>query len=59
MDQSEFEKRIKEICKEFDERVEDVGLAQARAELAKALAEAEWTCHDKDKVIKDLIDFEA
>lgn len=39
--QSEVIKRIEEICKEFDSRVEKVGLEVARTELAKALAEAE------------------
>ena len=34
-------KRVEEICKEFDDRLEEVGLPFARLELAKALAEAE------------------
>ena len=34
-------KRVEEICREFDDRLEDVGLLFARLELAKALAEAE------------------
>lgn len=33
--------RIEKICKEFDDRVEVVGFAIARLELAKALAESE------------------
>jgi hypothetical protein len=41
MDQHKVVTRIEEICKEFDARVEVVGLAIARLELAKALAEAE------------------
>ena len=41
MNQSEVVARIEEICKEFDSRVEVVGLAIARLELAKALAESE------------------
>jgi hypothetical protein len=39
--QSKIIKRIEQICIEFDARVEVVGLAIARLELAKALAEAE------------------
>lgn len=39
--QSSIVKRIKEICDEFDDRVNSVGLSFARAELAKALAETE------------------
>lgn len=41
MTQSEFVKRIEEICIEHDARVEKVGWAIARLELAKALAECE------------------
>jgi hypothetical protein len=41
MNQSDTVKRIESICKEFDNRVEVVGLAIARLELAKALAESE------------------
>ena len=41
MNQLEVVTRIEEICEEFDSRVEVVGLAIARLELAKALAEAE------------------
>ena len=41
MSQSDTVKRIEEICKEFDSRVPVVGLAIARLELAKALAESE------------------
>ena len=45
MSQSDVVKRIEEICNEFDSRVETVGLAIARLELAKALAEAEAAQH--------------
>lgn len=41
MDQSEIVKRTEEICNEFDSRLEVVGIAAARLELAKALAERE------------------
>uniref|UniRef100_A0A6M3K9D9 Uncharacterized protein n=1 Tax=viral metagenome TaxID=1070528 RepID=A0A6M3K9D9_9ZZZZ len=41
MTQSDIVKRIESICYEFDSRVEAVGLAVARLELAKALAECE------------------
>lgn len=39
--QSDVVKRIESICEEFDSRVAEVGLAIARLELAKALAENE------------------
>jgi len=39
--ESKREKRVKEICKEFDTRVKDVGVATAGFELAVALADAE------------------
>jgi translation initiation factor IF-3 len=38
--------RIEEICQEFDSRLPEVGLAIARLELAKALAEAEKASPD-------------
>ena len=38
--ESKREKRVKEICKEFDTRVKDVGVATAGFELAVALADA-------------------
>ena len=41
MSQSEIVKRIEEICNEFDARLKIVGVAIARLELAKALAEYE------------------
>ena len=41
MNQSETVKRIESVCKEFDSRVNDVGLAIARLELAKAMVEHE------------------
>jgi len=41
MEQTKIIERIAEICREFDGRVEDVGITFARVELAKALAEAE------------------
>ena len=41
MNQSHIVKRIQSICEEFDARVLQVGLAIARLELAKALAECE------------------
>lgn len=41
MKQSETVKRIQSICEEFDSRVLQVGLAVARLELAKALADRE------------------
>ena len=41
MTQSGIVKRIESICDEFDSRVEEVGLAIARLELAKVLAECE------------------
>jgi len=41
MNQSDVVKRIESICQEFDSRVNEVGLAIARLELAKALAECE------------------
>lgn len=41
MNQSKVVARIEEICKEFDSRVEVVGVTIARLELAKALAETE------------------
>ncbi len=41
MEQTRIIERIAEICREFDGRVEDVGITFARVELAKALAEAE------------------
>lgn len=45
MNQSKVVARIEEICKEFDGRVGVVGLAIARLELAKALAESEAAQH--------------
>jgi len=41
MNQSDVVKRIESICQEFDSRINEVGLAIARLELAKALAECE------------------
>ena len=41
MAQTDTVKRIKSICDEFDRRMEEVGLATARLEVAKALAECE------------------
>ena len=41
MKQSDIVKRIKSICDEFDSHMIEVGLAIARLELAKALAECE------------------
>jgi hypothetical protein len=41
MNQSKVVARIEEICKEFDSRVEVIGVTIARLELAKALAETE------------------
>jgi len=38
---SDTENRIKTICDEFDERVEKIGLKDARLEIARALAESE------------------
>ena len=38
---SDTVKRIKSICEEFDSRIETVGVAISRLELAKALAENE------------------
>jgi len=43
MNKSDVIKRIESICQEFDSRVEGVGLAIARLELAKVLAECEST----------------
>ena len=41
MSQTKVIKRIEEICNEFDARMKVVGVAIARLELAKALAESE------------------
>ena len=43
------EERIKSIIAEFDERVEQVGLATARLELARALERAESAMDDEPK----------
>ena len=42
------EERIKSIIAEFDERVEQVGLATARLELARALERAESAMDDDE-----------
>lgn len=39
----EQDNRVNEICREFDNRVGEVGLAKARAEIACALSRAEQT----------------
>ena len=49
MTQSEIVKRIEEICGEFDGRVAKVGLAVARLELAKVVAEGELDYKDMRK----------
>ena len=45
--QTKLIRRIEEICKEFDARVEQFGLEIARLELAKALATAESNQEDE------------
>lgn len=47
---TEIMKRIKEICDEFDARAEQVGIAIARLELAKALAESEANQQSKTSI---------
>ena len=51
---SEWIKRTESICNEFDARTKDVGLAFARAEIAKRVAELEEDSRANQQTIEDL-----
>ena len=48
--------RIAEICIEIDKRIVDVGLAFARVEFAKRLAEGESALAEKEKELAELLE---